>query len=148
MTKLFWLLYTVLISFKLQIYCFLYCFVLSWKGSPREGLNLKETSKDHLVLGAQDHVQMAFEYPQGWRLHHLSGKPMPVLAPFKVKRCFLLLRGNHLCFSWSPLLLVLPQPKGKELDLSSLYSLFGQLFSIISSKGVLCNSQFSIVLQL
>jgi len=28
----------------------------------------------------QDHVQMAFEYLQGGRLHHLSGQPVPVLS--------------------------------------------------------------------
>jgi len=29
---------------------------------------------------AQDHLQVAFGYLQGWRLHHLSGQPMPVLS--------------------------------------------------------------------
>lgn len=28
---------------------------------------------------APDHVQMAFEYPQGWRFHSLSEQPDPVL---------------------------------------------------------------------
>ena len=27
---------------------------------------------------AQDHVQSGFEYLQGWRLHNLSGQPIPV----------------------------------------------------------------------
>ena len=29
---------------------------------------------------AQDRVQTAFEYIQGWRLHNLSGQPVPVLC--------------------------------------------------------------------
>lgn len=28
---------------------------------------------------AQDHVRMASEYPQGWRVHSLSGQSDPVL---------------------------------------------------------------------
>jgi len=34
----------------------------------------------HLELVAWDHVQMAFEYLQGWRLHKLPGQPVPVLG--------------------------------------------------------------------
>ena len=34
----------------------------------------------HLQLVAQDHVQTAFEYLQGWRIHNLSGQPVPVLS--------------------------------------------------------------------
>jgi len=34
----------------------------------------------HLELVAQDHVHTAFEYLQGWRLHRLSGQPVPVLS--------------------------------------------------------------------
>ena len=34
----------------------------------------------HLELAAQDHVQMASEYLQGWRLHPLPGQPVPVLG--------------------------------------------------------------------
>ena len=33
-----------------------------------------------LQLVAQEHVQMAFEHLQGWRLHNLSGQPVPVLG--------------------------------------------------------------------
>jgi len=36
--------------------------------------------KGHLKPVAQDHVQMAFEYLQGWRLHNISGQPVPVLG--------------------------------------------------------------------
>ena len=34
----------------------------------------------HLEMVAQDHAQMAFEYLQGWRLHNLTGQPVPVLS--------------------------------------------------------------------
>ena len=34
----------------------------------------------HVEGVAQDCVQMAFEYLQGWRLHNLSGQPVPVLS--------------------------------------------------------------------
>jgi len=34
--------------------------------------------QDHLEQVAQDHVQMASEYLQGWRLHSLFGQPLPV----------------------------------------------------------------------
>jgi len=50
---------------------------------------LEGTSGGHLLqpakaalpkAGCQIRVQMAFEYLQGWRLHNLSGQPMPVLS--------------------------------------------------------------------
>jgi len=34
----------------------------------------------HLDPVAQVCVQMAFEHLQGWRLHNLSGRPVPVLG--------------------------------------------------------------------
>jgi len=34
----------------------------------------------HLEQVAHDHVQMAFEYLQRWRLHNLSEQPVPVLG--------------------------------------------------------------------
>jgi len=34
----------------------------------------------HLQPAAQDHVQAASEYVCGWRPHHLSGQPVPVLS--------------------------------------------------------------------
>jgi len=34
----------------------------------------------HLDMVAQDHIQMAFEDLQGWRLHDLPGQPVPVLS--------------------------------------------------------------------
>uniref|UniRef100_A0A8C0ES58 receptor protein-tyrosine kinase n=1 Tax=Bubo bubo TaxID=30461 RepID=A0A8C0ES58_BUBBB len=34
----------------------------------------------HLELVAHNHIQTAFEYLQGWRLHNLPGQPVPVLG--------------------------------------------------------------------
>ena len=42
----------------------------------------------HLELVAQDHVQTVFEYLQGWRLHNLSGKPVPVLSHSQSEKVF------------------------------------------------------------
>ncbi|KAK4826745.1 hypothetical protein QYF61_010998 [Mycteria americana] len=47
-----------------------------WKASDPTPL-LKQ---GHLDLLAQDYVQPPFEYVQGWRLHNLSGQPVPVLS--------------------------------------------------------------------
>lgn len=33
-----------------------------------------------LQQAAEDHVQMFFQYLQGWTLHNLSGKPLPLLS--------------------------------------------------------------------
>lgn len=33
----------------------------------------------YLELVAQDHIQMAFEYPQWWRVHNISGQPVPMI---------------------------------------------------------------------
>ena len=42
----------------------------------------------HLGQVASDHVQIAFEYLQGWRLHNLSGQPVPVLGHPHSKKVF------------------------------------------------------------
>ena len=56
---------------------------------------------------AQDHAQLGFEYVQIWRLHHLSWQPVPVLGhPHSKKTCFPRSRGNLLCFSLFPSLMV------------------------------------------
>lgn len=39
------------------------------------------TQAGHLEQPAQDCAQAAFESLQGWRLHNLSGQPVPVLGP-------------------------------------------------------------------
>ena len=59
----------------------------------------------HLEQFAQDHVQKAFEYLQGWRLHNLSGQPMLVLGHPHSKKVFPDVRGKLLCFSLCPLTL-------------------------------------------
>jgi len=43
----------------------------------------------HLELLAQDHVQVASEYLQGWRLQRLSGQPVPVLGHPHNEKVFL-----------------------------------------------------------
>ena len=63
-------------------------------------LKLAGTSGDHLVqpLLQQHQLQQVdkayvmsdFEYLQGWRLHHLSGQPVPVLDHPPQKNVFLL----------------------------------------------------------
>jgi len=47
-----------------------------WRASGQTPL-LKQ---GHVDPAAQEHVQMAFAYLQGWRLHHLSGQPVAVLG--------------------------------------------------------------------
>ena len=42
----------------------------------------------HLGPVVQEHVQMAFEYLQGGRLHNLSGQPVPVLSNPHSKKVF------------------------------------------------------------
>lgn len=63
-------------------------------------------------LIAQVHVQMSFEYLQGWRLHMCSGQPVPVLLHPHSTECLLTVRGNLLCLicascllscHWTPL---------------------------------------------
>ena len=51
------------------------------------GRDLQRSSDPTLLLKqsqlepvAQDHVQAAFEYLQGWRLHNLPEQPVPVLG--------------------------------------------------------------------
>jgi len=40
-------------------------------------------TQGHLQPAAQDYVQTAFEYHQEWRLHNLSGQPVPLVKKFK-----------------------------------------------------------------
>jgi len=42
----------------------------------------------HLELVAQDHPQMDFEYLQAWRIHNLSGQPVPALSHPHSKKVF------------------------------------------------------------
>lgn len=43
----------------------------------------------HLQPVAQNHIQMAFQYVQGWRLHILHEQPMAVLGPPHSEKAFL-----------------------------------------------------------
>lgn len=40
---------------------------------------ITQLKQGHLGPVAQDHIQVAFVYFQGWRLHNLSEQPVPVL---------------------------------------------------------------------
>lgn len=42
----------------------------------------------HLELIAQGHAQMAFEYPQEWRLHNIPGQRVPVFGHPHRKKVF------------------------------------------------------------
>jgi len=59
----------------------------------------------HLEPVAQDHLQMAFEYPQGWRLHRLSGQPVPGLGHPHSETVFPDIQTSHVSacvsFLWS-----------------------------------------------
>ena len=48
----------------------------------------------------QDHVQMAFEYLQGWRLHSLIGQPLPVLSHPHSKGVFPYVQTEPLVFQF------------------------------------------------
>lgn len=50
--------------------------------------------QDYLELFAQDQVLVAFQYLQEQRLHIFPEQPV---ATLKVKKCFLMFRGNFLC---------------------------------------------------
>lgn len=57
--------------------------------------------QDHLELFPWDHVQMAFDSLQGWRLHYFSGQPVPLLSHSHSKKsCSLHSRGIWFCL-WS-----------------------------------------------
>lgn len=58
----------------------------------------------HLELVSQDHVQMAVEYLQGGRFHHLSGQPVTVLSHLHSKKCFVMFRGNSCVSDCAPCL--------------------------------------------
>ena len=73
----------------------------------------------HLDTVAQDHVQMGSEYLQGWRLHNISGQPIPVLCHLHSKKVF---RRHLLCFSVCPSPLVLSLHHWKEPG-SNLFTL-------------------------
>ena len=61
----------------------------------------------HLEPAGQDHVQTAFEYLQGGRLHNLLWLLVPVFRYPCSKELFPIFRVNFLCFNLCPLPLVL-----------------------------------------
>ena len=59
-----------------------------------------------LELVAQDHVQTAFEYLQGWPLHDLPGQAVPVLSHLHGEKVFPDVQGEPPLFQschWAPL---------------------------------------------
>ena len=56
----------------------------------------------HLQPAAQDHVQVAFEYLQGWRIHSLPGQPVPVLGHSYSKKVFPNAQREPLVFQFVP----------------------------------------------
>lgn len=81
----------------------------------------------HLELGAQDHVQTAFQYLQARRLHTSLQNLCQQSCLCHSKMCFLMFRRNLLCFSLDPLPLVLSLGTTKE-RLSVVFSSFIQVF--------------------
>lgn len=81
--------------------------------------------QDHLEPAAQDHVQIVFEHPQGWRLHNLLGQPVPVLGDLHSKnpKCSVIFRQTILWSSLYPLHPVLSLDTTSEgLAPSSMHS--------------------------
>ena len=57
----------------------------------------------HLEPVAQDHVQTAFGYLQGWTLHNLSGHPVPVLGCPHSEKVFLDVQREPPVFHFVPI---------------------------------------------
>lgn len=47
----------------------------------------------YLKLVSQSHIQVGFGYLQQWRLHSLSGQPMPVFSTLRVQEGFFMLNS-------------------------------------------------------
>ncbi|KAK4828375.1 hypothetical protein QYF61_026113 [Mycteria americana] len=79
----------------------------------------------HLEPVAQDRVQTAFEYLQGWRLHKLPGQSVPLLSQPHSKKVFPDVQREPPVFSLCPLPLVLSLgTMEKSLAPSSLHRPF------------------------
>ena len=63
-------------------------------------------NQGHLGPVAQDHIQMASEYLQGWRLHNLHGEPVPVLHHPHSQKVFAGVQRDPPVFQFCPLSLV------------------------------------------
>lgn len=86
-----------------------------------------ELKQGQLELVAQDHVPMAFEFLQGWRLHNLPGQHVPVLRHPHIFR----VRGILLYFSVCPLPSVLSPGTTAESLAPFLFAPSLQVFTYI-----------------
>jgi len=57
----------------------------------------------HLEPVAQDHIQMAFEYLQGWKLHNPLGQPVPVFSNPRRKKVFPDVQREPAVFQFVPI---------------------------------------------
>lgn len=57
-----------------------------------------QLKQGHLEIITLDHVEMAFEDPQEWRYHNLSGIPVAVPGHPHGEKHSLMFRQNVLCF--------------------------------------------------
>ena len=88
----------------------------------------------HPAQGAQDHVQMAFEDLQGGDFTTFLDNLCQCSKTYTVMKSFLIFRGNILCSSLCPLLLILSlRTVEKSLAPSTLYQLFRYLQALIKS---------------
>jgi len=87
----------------------------------------------HPEQGAQDHVQVALEDPQGGD-PTASGQPVPVLHHLRSIAVLLVFRGNLLCSSLCPLHLALALGTNEQsLAPSSLHPAFRYLWTLLGS---------------
>lgn len=118
-------------------------FFLTWTGQSQDGWGQKgslevkpETSpaaQAHLEPVAQDHLQMAFEDLQRWRLHHVSGQAVPGLSHSHSTEVFpdVPVCAHCLCsWHWEPL-----EEPGSILCAPSLYIFTGVDETWFSSSG-------------
>lgn len=61
------------------------------------------SEQGHLQWVAQDSFQVGFGYVQGWRVHSLPGKLVPVPDHSPSRKGFNYVKWNLLCFSLCPL---------------------------------------------
>jgi len=101
-------------------------------------------NQGHLETVSQDHVQMAFEYLQGWRTHSLRRRLCQWSVTLTVKKCFLTLTKNLLCFDFCQLPMVLPLgTTEKNLAPSSLHLHFRNLYTLLRSPLGLLSSRLN-----
>jgi len=105
-----------------------------------EWLRLEGTSGDHLIWCpcskqgqleqvAQSHVQLGFEYLQGWGLHNISQQPFPVSEHLHS----LIFKWDFLYFSLCPLPLVFSLGTSEKSLALPLLPPIGYLYTLIRS---------------